>query len=118
MDPEDINQEMKKKKKKRKTQLSVDNSDACKTCGVVYGDPMDKVGEMWCRCTMCSRCSMIAVHRAMEYWTSVTCLLAWTVLINQCLHTLPHNECSDEIGLLVFVQHICLIALRTALATC
>jgi len=46
---------------------------------------------------------MIAVNRAMEYWTLVTCLLVWTVLINQCLHTLPHNECSDEIGLLVFL---------------
>ena len=53
MDPEDINQEMKKKKK---AHSSGDNSDTCKTCGVVYGDPMDKkVGEMWCRCTMCSR---------------------------------------------------------------
>jgi hypothetical protein len=55
MDTANINQEMKNKKKK-KTHSSGDNSDTCKTCGVVYGDPMDKkVGEMWCRCTMCSR---------------------------------------------------------------
>ena len=69
--------------------------------------------------TMCSHWfhdRPIAVHRAMEYWTSVACLLVQTVLINQCLHTLPHNKCIDKIGLLVFEAHICLIALRTAFA--
>jgi len=94
MNPEDIKQEMKKKKKKKKTL----------TRSAITVTPVRHVElitvTQWIRrsvrCGAVVRCvvagSMIAVHRAMECWTLVTCLLVWTVLINQCLHTLPHNE--------------------------
>jgi len=56
------------------------NDNACKKCGVVYGNIMTRRST---RCGFVARNaatgSMTVVPRAMEYWTMVTCLPVRTV---------------------------------------